>query len=127
LGSILTVKRISLPEAIEQFIVVRKDKTVVLRKRSQGMSVKTIFGVNQAGLAGVFDLVPTTGLEPITIGFLLLSFLLMCAFLVSQLYANIWAFPSYCKHCFASFGKHGQKNLCGIVRLCGNCAVAILA
>ena len=53
------------------------------------------------------------------------SLLLIIAFLCANLPAKIQAFPSYCKHCFATSGNNRQKNLCGIVRLCGNCAVTI--
>jgi hypothetical protein len=66
--------------------------------------------------------VPATGLEPIDASFLMFSSVLIIAFLCANLYAKIQALPSYCKHCFASLCNYGQKNLCGIVRLCGNCA-----
>jgi hypothetical protein len=50
------------------------------------------------------------------------SLLLIFAFLCANLPAKIQAFPSYSKHYFASLGNNRQKNLCGIVRVCGNCA-----
>jgi hypothetical protein len=71
-------------------------------------------------------MVPATGLEPIEASFLVFSLLLIFAFLCANLHALIQAFPSYCKQFVASLGKFEQKKLCGIVRLCGNCAEANL-
>ena len=69
------------------------------------------------------ELAPKVGLEPIVASFLMYSLLLIIAFLCANLPAKIRAFPSCCKLYFASLCNNRQKNLCGTVRLCGNCAV----
>ena len=60
------------------------------------------------------------GLEPAKRVF---SSLLIIAFLCAILLTFIHGFPSYVNGYFAPRGRHGQKKLCGIVRLCGKCAV----
>jgi hypothetical protein len=55
------------------------------------------------------------------------SLLLIIAFRYSQLLAKIRAIPSYFKHYIASVCNKQQKNLCVVVRLCGNCAVKVSA
>jgi hypothetical protein len=72
--------------------------------------------------AQALEMAPKVGLEPIEASFFMFSLLLIIAFLCANLYANIQAFPSYGKHYFASLCNNRQKNLCGTVRLCGNCA-----
>lgn len=73
------------------------------------------------------EVAPKVGLEPIEASVFVFSLMLIVAFLCANLHANIQAFPSYGKDYFASMGNFGQKNLCGIVRLCGNCAVIFQA
>jgi hypothetical protein len=53
------------------------------------------------------------------------SLLLIIAFRYAHLLAKIRAIPSYFKHYIASVCDKQQKNMCGIVRLCGNCAVKV--
>ena len=65
-------------------------------------------------------LVRLAGLEPAKRVF---SSLLIIAFLCAILLTFIHGFPSYVNGYFAPRGRHGQKKLCGIVRLCGKCAV----
>jgi hypothetical protein len=64
-------------------------------------------------------MVRLAGLEPAKRVF---SSLLIIAFLCAILLTFIHGFPSYVNGYFAPRGGHGQKNLCGIVRLCGSCA-----
>jgi hypothetical protein len=49
------------------------------------------------------------------------SYLPFCALAYTRSYKR---FPGNFKRYFASSGNFGQKNLCGIVRLCGNRAEA---
>ncbi len=53
------------------------------------------------------------------------SLLLIIAFRCAHLLTKIRAIPSYFKHYIASVGNKQQKNLCGFVRLCGNCAAKL--
>ena len=69
-------------------------------------------------------LVRLAGLEPAK-G--LFSSLLIIAFLCAILLIFIHGFPSYVNGYFASKSTYGQKNLCGLVRLCGKCAMAAAA
>jgi hypothetical protein len=66
------------------------------------------------------------GLEPIEALFFMFSSLIIFAFLCANLYSVIQAFPLHSKHFLASLCNYRQKNLCGIVRLCGNCAEFLL-
>jgi len=43
----------------------------------------------------------------------------------ANLPTKIQAFPSYCMDYLHLVANNLQKNLCGIVRLCGNCAATI--
>ncbi len=81
------------------------------------------FPAKGLGFEGQAKMAPKVGLEPIVASFLMYSLLLIIAFLCANLPAKIRAFPSCCKLYFASLCNNRQKNLCGTVRLCGNCAV----
>jgi len=63
------------------------------------------------------------GLEPISRPLFMFSLLLIIAFLCANLHAVIQRIPSKNKVYLASSCNDEQKKLCGIVRLCGNCAV----
>jgi hypothetical protein len=68
-------------------------------------------------------LVAGVGFEPIFGSSLVFSSLLIVAVLCGYLHAEIQDLSLHCKDFRASMSNYRQKNLCGIVRLCGNCAV----
>jgi hypothetical protein len=64
------------------------------------------------------------GFEPTFSAIFKVSLMLIFAFLCANLHTKLREFTSYFKDYFASLCIDGQKNVCGTVQLCGNCAGA---
>jgi hypothetical protein len=103
--------------------VINRNITSSWTGRQASSRSTSTFGVDQR-LQISLKMVVAVGFEPT---FRVFSSLLIVAFLCANLPPKLQAFPSYSKHYFASLSNYRQKNLCGNVRLCGNCAGRFIA